>query len=171
MLAFGERDRGELGDASAFRDGTNVNAALAQLNAAYFGPKTAWIMIQVTLSTLSGQLTKYDQILVQEYVHFEQVNVLTDDLCCAKNIVLCSAGEKQMSLNLLISCGGVIATLSIARSATGRMLVKSVWGWIKQLFQKPHETGSSHSEGVVEIRVYGKTRPSRIAPSMRVVSF
>jgi hypothetical protein len=49
------------------------------------------------------------------------------------------------------------------------MLVKSVWGWIKQLFQKPHETGSSHSEGVV--RVYGKTRPSRIAPSMRVVSF
>jgi len=123
------------------------------------------------LSTLSGQLKKYDQILVQEYVHFEQVNVLTDDLCCAKNVVLCSAGEKQMSLNLLISCGGVIATLSIARSATGRMLVKSVWGWIKQLFQKPHETGSSHSEGVVEIRVYGKTRPSRIAPSMRVVSF
>jgi hypothetical protein len=29
MLAFGERDRGELGDASAFRDGTNVNAALS----------------------------------------------------------------------------------------------------------------------------------------------
>jgi len=76
-----------------------------------------------------------------------------------------------MSLNLLISCGGVIATLSIARSATERMLVKSVWGWIKQLFQKPHETGSSHSPGVVEIRVYGKTRPSRIAPSMRAVSF
>jgi len=170
MLAFGERDRGELGDASAFRDGTNVNAALAQLNAAYFGPKTAWIMIQVTLSTLSGQLTKYDQILVQEYVHFEQVNVLTDDLCCAKNIVLCSAGEKQMSLNLLISCGGVIATLSIARSATGRMLVKSVWGWISSFFR-------SHTK---QDRVilkewlksgYGKTRPSRIAPSMRVVSF
>jgi hypothetical protein len=73
--------------------------------------------------------------------------------CAAqKNVVLCSAGEKQMSLNLLISCGGVIATLSIARSATERMLVKSVWGWIKQ--QKPHETGSSHSPGVVEIRVY-----------------
>ena len=77
-------------------------------------------------SPMTGQLTKYDQILVQKYVHFEQVNVLTDDLCCAKNVVLCSAGEKQMSLNLLISCGGVIATLSIARSATGRMLVKSV---------------------------------------------
>ena len=62
----------------------DFNAALAQLNAAYFGPKTAWIMNQVTLSTLSCQLTKYDQILVQECVHLEQVNVLTDDLCCAK---------------------------------------------------------------------------------------
>ena len=60
----------------------DFNAVLAQLNAAYFGPKTAWIMNQVTLSTLSGQLTKYDKILVQEYVH--QVNVLTDDLCCTK---------------------------------------------------------------------------------------
>ena len=75
--------------------------------------------------------------------------------CAAqKNVVLCSAGEKQMSVNLLISCGGVIATLSITRSATERMLVKSVWGWIKQLFQKTHETGSSHSPGVVEIRGY-----------------
>jgi len=168
-VAYGEV--GTSGTGANSLGSLDFNAALAQLNAAYFGPKTAWIMNQVTLSTLSGQLTKYDQILVQEYVHFEQVNVLTDDLCCAKNVVLCSAGEKQMSLNLLISCGGVIATLSIARSATGRMLVKSVWGWIKQLFQKPHETGSSHFPGVVEIRVYGKTRPSRIAPSMRAVSF
>ena len=56
--------------------------------------------------------------------------------CAAqKNVVLCSAGEKQMSLNLLISCGGVIATLSIARSATGRMLVKSVWAGLSSFFR------------------------------------
>ncbi len=41
----------------------DFSAALGQLDAAYFGPRTAWIMNQSTLSTLSGQLTKYGQIL------------------------------------------------------------------------------------------------------------
>jgi HK97 family phage major capsid protein len=41
----------------------DFSAALSQLDNAYFGPKTAWIMNRSTLATLSGQLNKYGDIV------------------------------------------------------------------------------------------------------------
>jgi HK97 family phage major capsid protein len=47
----------------------DFTAALAQLNTAYFGPKTAWIMNKATLATVAGQLDKYGNIVrIIEYV-------------------------------------------------------------------------------------------------------
>ncbi len=41
----------------------DFTAALGALDRAYFGPRTAWLMNQQTLSTVSGQLDKYGNIL------------------------------------------------------------------------------------------------------------
>jgi HK97 family phage major capsid protein len=41
----------------------DFSAALSQLDNAYLGPKTAWIMNRQTLATLSGQLNKYGDIV------------------------------------------------------------------------------------------------------------
>jgi HK97 family phage major capsid protein len=47
----------------------DLSSAISQLDQAYFGPKTAWMMNRATLATLSGQLDKYGNIVrLVEYV-------------------------------------------------------------------------------------------------------
>jgi HK97 family phage major capsid protein len=48
----------------------DFSAALQQLDSAYIGPRTRWLMNQKTLATLSGQLDKYGNIVkLVEYVN------------------------------------------------------------------------------------------------------
>lgn len=50
----------------------DFSAALGQLDKAYFGPKTRWLLNQQTLATLSGQLDKYGNIVrLVEYIDGE----------------------------------------------------------------------------------------------------